>query len=140
MRINQLSKLTTKILTKIQQRNITRNIDLLTMVKQQPERGVSKIARRLPLNQHTANPLYTPNTISLCIYLAPPGVLFVDSQMVVSLRATTSFLFSGNYHGFYGQLAWHYSPCLNIYLPASTLDRQLSFYTFTLPDTLYLYS
>ena len=134
MRINQLSGLTAKILTRIQQRNITRSIDLSTMVKWQPGRGVLRIAQRLPLNQCIADPLYTPSTISLCIYLAPLGVLFVDSQTVVLLKVMTSFLFSGNCHGFYGQLAWHYGPCLDIYLPASTLDRQLLFYTSTLPD------
>ena len=114
---------------------MTRSTDLSTIVEWQPGRGVSRIAWRLPLNQRTADPLYTPSTISLYIYLAPPGVLFVDSQTVVLLRATTSFLFSGNCHGFHGQLAWHYGPCLDIYLPASTLDRQLSFYTSTLPDS-----
>ena len=132
MRINQLGGLTIKILTKIQQRNITRSIDLLMIVKWQPGRGILRIAWRLPLNQHTADPLYTPSNISLCIYLAPLGVLFVDSQTVVLSRATISFLFGGNCHGFYGQLAWHYGPCLDIYLLASTLDRQLLFLHFHL--------
>ena len=134
MRINQLSGLTVKILIRIQWRNITKSTDLLIMVKQQPERGILRIVQRLPLNQYTADPLYTPSTISLYIYLAPPGVLFIDSQTVVLSRATTSFLFGGNCHGFHGQLAWHYGPCLDIYLPASTLDRQPSFYTSTLPN------
>ena len=123
IKINQLSGLTVKILIKIQWRNITRSIDLLIMVEWQPGRSVLKIAWRLPLNQRTADPLYTPSTISLYIYFAPLGVLFVDSQTVVLLGATMSFLFSGNCHGFHGQLAWHYSLCLDIYLPASTLDK-----------------
>ena len=133
IRINQLSRLTAKILTKTQWRNITRSIDLSIIVKQQPGRSVLRITQRLPLNQYIADPLYTPSTISLYIYLTPPGVLFVDSQTVVLLRAIMSFLFSGNCYGFHGQLAWHYSPCLDIYLPASTLNRQLS---FTLPPYL----